>query len=926
MKKFAKILFGLALLLCVPFALVACGGKGENNKNDIKNVYIKVDGNTSSSVSISEEYNPRLTLNSLYGRVMFVFEYKDGTRKDATEDNFSPAELAALTYSEEYYKGRGFDEQTGEHKGWDLISEDQIDDSAPINVGEYKIVFTIEGHKSTLEIFVSKASVYQKSVQIAIVNNDVTNYAGHYTNSSFKFGMPEHKEVYDENTYTSDVKAYVYDPELHRGISGAEVTKVYAMPQIAPEDYTFMWYDTIGGTMDVSEGDNLVDKYNAINVSDSGIKEMRRQQFLYHYGIEITTGRVRNDNTLVVYTETLRPGVYYTFANYADINHENTLTAPSKNSTLRVEKGDFDWKKTLHREGEDYDEEEATNFINSLSFNMTYMFDSSNPLFNTVDAHGNVVKAIPMDTMIRVPIIITSTYADWENQIKSDSFMGGSGAFAWVELALTGRDENNHIVTRLDSTDNGIKLKARLKLSEELKFYYEEDDTDYLVEVNILKGRVDKPILQDSLSHEYNGQPYTLEVRLDTPNVYEITGNLPTQTNIGSYHTTYTLKDSTNYEVYDDALYTGETFDWEITKINFEDGNFAEKTYTYNGQSTTDTNAIYYAPGQKSVRIHLGYYSQYALLKTLVPTAHIEWSIADARDVLGAQLTQDGDDVVLTFTGLNSDFSTIDLNVTIAATAYSNAYASENPVQLTIYKREYSDEELAAITGTFFDMTTDEYENKYFSAHNKLEISQVTKLVPATANPANDPSVTTTLGAWKLYYYDGTNYIEVTPGTTVLTTWEYLWTYEFVPADDMYIGFMASVEVEYYKEDLSASVQSALATEYGTIGTLNLYTRTDCIEIPQYLLPTHGDPENFDGIDGTWVLLYDYENEQGETCTMSVSNNNLLYYTDTYAVRSRDYMANPARNWRIAFVPTNDAYNTFVLGAVNVVVPELPQA
>ena len=70
-------------------------------------------------------------------------------------------------------------------------------------------------------------------------------------------------------------------------------------------------------------------------------------------------------------------------------------------------------------------------------------------------------------------------------------------------------------------------------------------------------------------------------------------------------------------------------------------------------------------------------------------------------------------------------------------------------------------------------------------------------------------------------------------------------------------------------------------------------------------------------------MLYDYENEQGETCTMSVVNNNLLYYTDEYGVRSRDYMASSERNWRVAFVPTNTAYNAFVLGAVNVVVPEL---
>ena len=176
-KKKRNFFTMLAMIFVLPlaFLLAACGGEDVKEKT-LRNVYIQLDDQESysSQAYIYEEYNQNFTVSSLYGRVSFIFEYSDGSKKKADNENFTQEELEAFSYSETYYKGRGYDEQTGEHLGWDVVQKEQIDDHAAINVGEYKIVFAIEGFDTTLEIRVEKVYSYQKNVNIAVVGNDVT--------------------------------------------------------------------------------------------------------------------------------------------------------------------------------------------------------------------------------------------------------------------------------------------------------------------------------------------------------------------------------------------------------------------------------------------------------------------------------------------------------------------------------------------------------------------------------------------------------------------------------------------------------------------------------------------------------------------------------------------------------------------------------
>ena len=926
-KKILIAILAFVLVLPLAFILTACGDDN-NDKNEMNNVYIKVDDyDYSTSGYIYEEYNDHLFISSFYNRISFAFGYKDGTMKEATEDNFSEEELKNFEYTEKYYK-RTTNETTGESLDFE---EFEINPSQSLNAGDYKIVFTIEGYQVELQISIGKANAFNRSLNIAIIEESSTIYPTYSSLNRYKFGMQKYSNTYDVETYRSGYKAYVYDNYAREVVSGTKVKNVYAMPRVAPQDYTFTWSDTVGGSFTILAGDNLIEKYNEITVADTYIKNMRQNEFLDHYAIEFTTGKVLADNTIVVNTECLMPGAYYIFARVQDENHYSSYSVPSTGSTLDVQKGDFNWKYTIYREGNDYSEEEVTNFINSLQLTLNYTFNPSEPLFSTANN-----KALSIDRLKSMTIQIDSSYGgDWYNEIKSCPIVGGRNAFGWVTLELTGKDENGHPITALDARDSGIRLQAKIRMDENLKAYYgKEDETIYLVQVTINKGSVSKPSYDSGyLSYAYTGNPITLAVTLDTANVYNITGNNITQTSIGQYHTTYALKDSINYYVWGDENYTGETINWEIKKIVLDEGGFT-KTFTYNNVEQ-NYGEFTYADGEKSIKIALSDYADYNLIKSLDPNVQIVWRIEDEGEFVGLTLRQTGDDLadgecIVTFTGCTSDYAYFNLKYSIAGTDYSQAYDAYNSVQVIFHKREYTQEELNEIYGEFFEKQTDVWDYEYYVAKNNISISRVTLLIPAEADPATDATITTTLGVWKLYRWDfsSNSYVELTPGTSTLKGIDFVrLLYSFVPNDDMYITLEALVEDEYYNEDMPQDILTALATEVpydsnfvatGAYSKIYLDEYSNYLSVPQYALPTHNkDAEGFDGFEGRWVLLWDYEDENGNACEMTAGNNSCLYYqvdeAIQYSNRSKDYLLSSDRNWRIAFIPEESAYNRLEL-------------
>jgi hypothetical protein len=332
------------------------------------------------------------------------------------------------------------------------------------------------------------------------------------------------------------------------------------------------------------------------------------------------------------------------------------------------------------------------------------------------------------------------------------------------------------------------------------------------------------------------------------------------------------------------------------------------------------------------MRVRLSGSTQYDLIKTLVPTASINWSLDNTEYFINAAITPDGDDVIFTFDGMTGNSAYVNLNYSIDATNYSDAFNPVNPVQLFINKRPYTTEELAAIYGDFFG------ETEYYGMRvvNPIQIRKLTKVISASADPASDASVTTTLGSWSLYYYYNENYVLAEPGTTVLPDWIDHFKYVFTPANPMYASlddvYVGSDKVNYYTEDMPASVIAALATEISGVTTVTLENySTEGLSVPQYALPNHDntntdfEDENGNIIDGQWVLLWDYEDEQGNPAEMTAGNNQILYFEVNeqmqYSVRSKDYMASSERNWRVAFIPTNSAYNRYVVAAT-VIIPD----
>lgn len=826
-KQFLLILVTIFCAMIPAFFLTACNVTVNVNSNELLNVYLVIDGEEnrySQETSIDVPYG--VDTDSIINRISFYFEFRDGTKKNSKdfdiEHNAKDKELydyinSLGEYSEKYYLG-SVAENGGETK-WTEIANFPLNQNRVLDAGSYKIVYQIAGRELKLQITVSPTDEDQTNLRIAVVPNNSSNYTAA---SKFKYGCPTYKNEFNPETYTSNYKVWVYDSKTSKVVSGTNVTNVYAIPVTAPENRTIESYWDGVSDITITAGDNLVDKYNEIDSENAFSKKQMQQFFLSSYasGNEITLSRnngqavMYDDDTMVVYTESVKPGNYYLIAEYADKNHNRGYTTPKKSNSLTIEKGDFVWKNTISNNFQDYNETEATNFINSLSFKIDYYFNTytENPLFSTQSS-----KALSMDFLKTLNIDITSTYPDipdgqggtnsWHNYMQSSPVCeGGRGAFGWYDLVLTGKKMNRVNINRLDCADmeNGgsITLQAKLKFNDEtiLGEYYHEDDTIYPVTVTLHKGVVAKPVSYEVndgyINFEYNGASHSPSIILDENYLkfYNITGT-PSEVAVGdNYKIRYTLKDSVNY-VIDDCNDDYIEFNWRINKMTLDEYELIDSSRcTYGGQiiSEDDGNGgVYYSkhitynPNAENNRTIIVTVSseKYNLIKAAAPDTRINFTLTNDKNpvtVTGASISQEGledGQFALTFTGCQSNDNTVDILVSVDETSVSNAYTPLNWIQIFIHKLPYTSEQLDEIYGTAFEKNN---ENNYVATFN-VEVDEERKISSAAV-----PGVSTALGAWKIYYEENNNLTEVIPTETVLPINVGRLVYRFVPEDNMY--------------------------------------------------------------------------------------------------------------------------------------------
>ena len=919
-RKIGMFLLSLAVFFSLGLFLTACddNGGGGGGQEVQQNIYIAVDGQVSLSDGYIEQlYNEYTSFSTLRDRVTF---YRGSI------GNYNLMSDSSITsFDTYYYSSLGYTEQ-GAHLGWAQLTD--VDVNATLNAGEYKVVYDVNNVSLELHVRINKLARYNKSVKIAIVSNSETNYADHYQQSSYNYGMPEYSDSYSADTYTSEVKAYVYDPEKNEVVSGTKVTRVYAIVQTAPADYTFEWIDYLQGSFTVNAGDNLVDKYyeitaqDASNNTDDYILESRRNEYLSHYGAnsgtEITTGKVRDDNTLVVYTEGLRPGDYYTFAYYSDDNHEGVYTTLSKNSCLHVDKGVYSLKKSIYRDGYAYSATEAQSLLDNLVLTAQYSFSLSDSKFN-----NNTSKALTIADLSDIQIgEDTSAYSQC---LLSQSGSRG-GVTGWGRFVLNGKDVNGDIVEGLDASDSGIVLQAVYFLEDPDDYTntayadecYENDPTIYYVTVTINPCQVERPYINNAseLNKEYTGSVIDLGLVVPSPAVVVLTGDT-SATNINNYSVSYSLKDDVNYyfKDKDSSYYYGDdydTFNWNITKISFSADNFV-LTVTYDDSELPDNTITY--TGEKTFRMHLSN-PEYDTAKTY-GSASMVWEIDfdNTFNIINPTIEADGDDILVSFDGSDNIFGYITFTCTIAATDISNKIILEY-IQTSIYKAEFTDaqwEEICSELG--ITPSYDDNDNREFSKPADINVSRLDMQIPASAIP----TANTGLGAWVLCYVDNDSEIEVHVGDTI-TMDMYGWHYKFAPADDMFVGCDdLVVEVQFYCVDVPAAVVNKLKSEVtftdqfvatGDWATITLYNESNTqAYVPMNTLPTHdaGDEDLSQGeLAGTWALRCDTHDSGNNPYTLDLGNNQIIYYDDVY---SREFLESADRNWRLVFIPDNAAYN-----------------
>ena len=942
-KRFFTMM--LAFLFALPgiFLLTACGETPEpTQQKEISSLYINYNDQSSSNIFITEEYGFRVS--DIMSNTTFSFVYSDGTKQEINDKNFSETELEELeqTYQVVYYMEQSND--GGVTNQWVVING--VTPTTKPDVGTYKIEFTISNHRAEVNLMVTQATLSAKTIPVVITTDSDTNWRSKLNQrQTFKYGQATHIEVYDGHQ-NSGYAAYAV--ENGTDISLTKVKRIDAIPQtLNIEDFSALSdeYQENFAAIGVQVGNNnTLECYNAIeNVEGWSAEKIRQVQyeFLWYFGYEIASAE-EGVNNLVASTTTLKPGDYYLFAWYEDPNYKPRYTTPY--TQLKVEKGVFDLKKAVSYVGQDWNEADAEEIISQISFSVEYYFSTYGDVFNTTDTSGNVVKALTakyLNDNNAVRTNLDDLFTDPTNGVNYEICGGGYGSFTG-KFKLIETKNNKEI--RYDSTDNNTTVKLVYVLDNDWHYeYYEDDPTEYDATLSIIKcANLTNPFAYtDTISYEYDGEEKNvLDAIYQIPeNVVDILG-VTKATSIGNYTVRFKLKDTVNYG-YEEATGSfnyGEendgikTFNWSISKINFNYGDFVEKTVTYNNLPVEGD--INYISGEKTFRIHLNS-QRYDFLKTIndvAPTPAIVWSDqANSASTCEFTFVQDGDDVVVTITNMQGSSGYINLTFSIAATNYSNEYIPENDTQVIIQKANFNDTQKAEIYGIVgAEDYTDEYQNTYprINPSNKIIISNVEQKIPAGTVPASDA---TSFGVWTLT--DGTNIYN--NGDAISGVYNLYYT--FTPNDFMYNGYNnVYVEVEYANDNIPAEIITALQQEfldktgqsfadngndvYTTSAAFTIYADGTGYGAHENILPIH-DNETQGAFKGRWVLSFDYSS--GDTpleidMELGSSASGASYsYSDNI---TQDYIKSTDRVWKVKFIPENSAYNTLEILVTNVTV------
>lgn len=937
-KKIFSLILTICLIVPVMFLFAACENKPSKSK-EITDLRIRF-GENELANSISVDYGK--TIGEMFEDVTFYFVYSDGEEKDVVESNFSESEWDEISnsYAEQYFV-QIVNEVTGE-SNYQPYSGNTTS-RAVLEVGQYRVDSSLKNKTISIYVNVCRASLQSKQLSVVILPNENNNY-GSKLNAvqTYKYGMPINHFENDEENYISDYKVYVIDKQNNNKVlSGTEVKQVYALPEVY-EGGVYSSFD------DIEEGENLLEYYNTIEVLDdsSNIDERatfeKKQAFLSAYGWHITTGHNYSDNSLILQTERLKPGNYHLFANYESKNYQSIYTEPL--TELVVEKGVFNLKKAIRYSGQEWSEENAEEIISKVKININYTFNLDSPL-NTVDSHGNVVKALTATQLNQYNVSANADYNS-DNAFSDVDFIHAGGGYTGLSLGkfrLVEKDANRKDI-RFDSDsvlDESVKFVYILDNND----YYENDPTVYTkddfdeVSLNISRGQVSRPYASNmsTLSVEYSGETQTVEnagLNIDSYDkaLLEQIGTY-SATEISEYSITFKLKDSTNfrfreednsYNYGEDDGNGGRTFTWAITPIEFVGVGYDHLEGSYNEEQLEYVSNVQYIPGVHTVRVSLPKDSKYDLLKSKVPTAQIVWERVETNNDAIATLTQVGDDLIIEF----ESEGYVNLKATIAETDYSLAFENEN-LQVVINNASFTQEQKAAILA---EIGAEEKDNNEYGldASHKIRISRISMLLPNVLPDYTDtlnPPATADLGEWKIYYNDGNEYIEKHNGDKLESEDVIGWSFRFIPSDDMFNGLWVYVDfiddIEFYNEDIPTEAIEALKQDvlFTFDTTTNKYIATNSITMTRtgnsVMLPYNTlvvTSENdgyleYESIEGKWrVYADDIPFENGSN-----------YYFDVEG-QSEEWITSSERVWTIQFVPRNAGYNNVVIN-VNVIIP-----
>lgn len=783
-KKLFGFIFAFAFILTGAMCLTACGGDPSYKAKDFTEVYVGYDNQdvTSSTAYANEGYG--VSFSDILSKTSLSLVYPNGQKKELNQENFSETEIQEIkqNYEEKYY----YSDSNGNYTKY---AEGEPSHTATLDAGSYKIVFSFGQKSATLEITVSKLSDYTKNVTIVIGTAPSQG-----ANSKYKYDA-------------KSIKANVYDNQM---LVNESVSNIFALPKtlvLSEENET--GYDEVTiydeRKYRVTEGQDLKEAFEQMiatleseNVSKYNIR-LAKSNFVDHFGRNIANDK-NTDNSLIINTVELRPGKYYTLASFADKNHEERLTMPNS-KLLEVTKGQFNLREALIKSdtGVALSNEEFNQFIKDLGLTVqytfnTYLYNGAEPKLTIGDTKALTAKFLNDNYCLSYGSLNDFNINDFSISVGNGTVGLAAGGFRLVETK-----DNKDI--RFDCSDNNTKAKAVYNLNAIYQEYYEDDLAEYDVDLQFTKGQVNKPYSSSStIEMEYTGQAINIigsnGIEVRDPDFVNILN--ATATAVGEYTTTITLKDTVNYEYKSEdgsSYYYGNpegTFTWNIKKMTIERNDFTI-TGTYGTQikdnNTTGLDFVY-EEGNKQIKVSLTNNEKYNFIKEyclgIQETFGMTWSLRtgdEGYNVVGVNLSPDGDDVIITYTGL-SEYSSgyINLVCTINETSISNEFTID--VQVSINKAKFTEEQEAKILSAIkAEKNGTEYR---LTEAGKIIITRPDLILPDVLPDYTDPNnlpETAELGEWHLYRGD----VEYHNGDKVEAYGN--WTFKFIPKDGMFDGY-----------------------------------------------------------------------------------------------------------------------------------------